>query len=80
MVAQVVAILALILGEEERLRPLALIGSAALWVVVATALISAGDYYRRFSQVPEKVAPFPPAEQRQPNASDPHARYALRRP
>ena len=59
MVAQVVAILALILGEEERLRPLALIGNAALWVVVATALISAGDYYRRFSQVPEKVAQFP---------------------
>ncbi len=59
MVAQVVAILALILGEEERLRPLALMGNAALWVVVATALISAGDYYRRFSQVPEKVAQFP---------------------
>ncbi|MCM3880753.1 MAG: CDP-diacylglycerol--glycerol-3-phosphate 3-phosphatidyltransferase [Vicinamibacterales bacterium] len=52
MVAQVVAILALILGEEERMRPLAMIGNAALWVVVATALISAGDYYRRFSQVP----------------------------
>jgi CDP-diacylglycerol--glycerol-3-phosphate 3-phosphatidyltransferase len=80
MVAQVVAILALILGEEERLRPLALIGSAALWVVVATALISAGDYYRRFSQVPEKVAQFPPAEQRQPNASESPTRYALRRP
>ncbi len=59
MVAQVVAILALILGEEERFRPLALIGNAALWIVVATALISAGDYYRRFSQVPEKVAQFP---------------------
>ena len=80
MVAQVVAILALILGEEERLRPLALIGNAALWVVVATALISAGDYYRRFSQVPEKVAQFPPAEQRQPTASEAPSRYALRRP
>jgi CDP-diacylglycerol--glycerol-3-phosphate 3-phosphatidyltransferase len=80
MVAQVVAILALILGEEERLRPLALIGNAALWVVVATALISAGDYYRRFSQVPEKVAQFPSAEQRQPTASEPPSRFALRRP
>jgi CDP-diacylglycerol---glycerol-3-phosphate 3-phosphatidyltransferase len=59
MVAQVVAILALILGEQERLRPLALLGNAALWVVVATALISAADYYRRFSQVPEEIAPFP---------------------
>ena len=80
MVAQVVAILALILGEEERLRPLALIGNAALWVVVATALISAGDYYRRFSQVPEKVAQFPPVERRQPTASEPPSRFALRRP
>ena len=80
MVAQVVAILALILGEEERLRPLALIGNAALWVVVATALISAGDYYRRFSQVPEKVAQFPPVDQRQQKASESPTRYALRRP
>lgn len=59
MVAQVVAILALILGEEERFRPLAFVGTAALWVVVATALISAADYYRRFSQGPVKVEPFP---------------------
>src|SRR5262245_26586456 len=44
MIAQVVAILALILGEEERLKPLALLGSAALWVVVITALVSAADY------------------------------------
>jgi CDP-diacylglycerol--glycerol-3-phosphate 3-phosphatidyltransferase len=69
MVAQVVAILALILGEEERLRPLALIGSAALWVVVATALISAADYYRRFSQVPAEVAPFPQVKPQQSKAS-----------
>ena len=59
MVAQVVAILALILGEEERLQPLAWLGYAALWVVVATALISAADYYRRFSQIPSKIASFP---------------------
>lgn len=64
MVTQVVAILALILGEEERLRPLASIGQAALWVAVATALISAGDYYRRFSRLPSKVTAFPPIEQR----------------
>ena len=62
MVAQVVAILALILGEEERLQPLGTLGYAALWVVVATALISAADYYRRFSQIPAKVASFPQVE------------------
>ena len=59
MVAQVVAILALILGEEERLQPLGVLGYVALWVVVATALISAADYYRRFSRIPSKVASFP---------------------
>ena len=70
MAAQVVAILALILGEEERLKPLAMLGTAALWVVVATALVSAGDYYRRFGLVPAKVAPFaPPAEPRRSKAS-----------
>ena len=52
MAAQVIAILALILGEEERLKPLAMLGTVALWVVVATALASAGDYYRRFGLVP----------------------------
>ena len=61
MVGQVVAILALILGEEERLRPLSTVGTAALWVVVVTALISAVDYYRRFAQIPSKVQPFPTA-------------------
>ncbi len=64
MVAQVVAILALILGEEERFSPLAFVGNAALWVVVATALISAADYYRRFSQVPVQVTPFPGVDRR----------------
>ena len=47
MVAQVVAILALILahGTPEFL----LIGQTALWVVVITALVSAADYFRRFN-------------------------------
>jgi CDP-diacylglycerol--glycerol-3-phosphate 3-phosphatidyltransferase len=69
MVAQVVAILALILGEEERLRPLGVVGYAALWVVVATALVSAVDYYRRFSRIPAKVEAFPTVERRQSKAS-----------
>jgi CDP-diacylglycerol--glycerol-3-phosphate 3-phosphatidyltransferase len=70
MAAQVVAILALILGEEERLKPLAWIGTAALWLVVVTALISAADYYRRFSQIPIKVGEFEqPNEKRARKAS-----------
>jgi len=69
MVTQVVAILALILGEEESLRPLALLGSAALWVAVVTALVSAVDYYRRFARIPSKIAPFPTVEQRRTKAS-----------
>jgi CDP-diacylglycerol--glycerol-3-phosphate 3-phosphatidyltransferase len=64
MVAQVVAILALILGEEEYLRLLAPVGHAAMWVVVATAVISAFDYYRRFSRIPARVASFPSIERR----------------
>lgn len=69
MVSQVVAILALILGEEERLHALAWVGYAALWVVVATALISAVDYYRRFSRIPAKIESFPPIQQPRSKAS-----------
>ena len=69
MVAQVVAILALILGVEERLQLLGWVGYAALWVVVLTALISAVDYYRRFSRIPARVAAFPPAERPRSKAS-----------
>jgi hypothetical protein len=48
-VSQVVAILLLILGWE-RMPIFLLLGQAALWVVVATALVSAFDYYRRFNR------------------------------
>ena len=48
MVSQVVAILLLILGWE-RMPLLLLAGQAALWVVLATALWSAVDYYLRFN-------------------------------
>ena len=53
MVAQVVAILALILRARHRRRANALfvIGQAALWVVVVAALVSAADYFRRFNVV-----------------------------
>jgi CDP-diacylglycerol--glycerol-3-phosphate 3-phosphatidyltransferase len=48
MVAQVIAILALILSRGQN-RELLWAGQIALWVVVVTALASAADYFRRFS-------------------------------
>ncbi|MDQ3070552.1 MAG: CDP-diacylglycerol--glycerol-3-phosphate 3-phosphatidyltransferase [Acidobacteriota bacterium] len=50
MVAQIVAILALMLGKDH-LGPLYIIGQVALWVAALTALVSAVDYYRRFNHV-----------------------------
>jgi len=59
MVAQVVAILALILAHGQ-MPGTFLIGQAALWVVVATALVSGADYFRRFNAIlNSRVAPFP---------------------
>jgi len=54
MVAEVVAILALILsqvGPDGERNALYLVGQAALWVVVGAALVSAADYFRRFNVV-----------------------------
>jgi CDP-diacylglycerol--glycerol-3-phosphate 3-phosphatidyltransferase len=51
MVAQVVAILALILGDVYA-TGLIWLGDLALWVVVGTALISAGEYFRRSNLFP----------------------------
>lgn len=48
MVAEVVAILALILGREHLGAVLYLVGPLALWVAVVLAVISGIDYYRRF--------------------------------
>jgi CDP-diacylglycerol--glycerol-3-phosphate 3-phosphatidyltransferase len=53
MVSQVVAILALILGREH-LQGFFVVGEVALWVVLATAVISGIDYYRKFNRL---VAP-----------------------
>lgn len=56
MASQVVAILLLILGWEQR--PwLMLAGQAALWVVLAAALVSAADYYRRFTRAVTEPKP-----------------------
>ena len=53
MVGEVVAILALILahGDLPFADTLAILGQIALWFVVATALISAADYFRRFTDL-----------------------------
>ena len=54
MVAEVVAILALILSREGAngaMGRLYVLGQAALWVVVAAALVSAADYFRRFNVI-----------------------------
>jgi CDP-diacylglycerol---glycerol-3-phosphate 3-phosphatidyltransferase len=50
MVAQVVAILALILAHGQTW-PFYWIGQIALWVVVVTALVSGADYFRRFNAI-----------------------------
>jgi hypothetical protein len=54
MVAQVVAILALILAHGRTdggmNYALYLTGQAGLWVVVGAALVSAADYFRRFNR------------------------------
>ena len=53
MIAQVVAILALILSSAgPAAEAMWWIGQAALWVVVVAALISAADYFRRFNLFP----------------------------
>ena len=67
MVAQVVAVLALILSPGQP--TLLLIGQAALWVVVVAAFVSAADYFRRFNAVlSSKVADFPPATSSAPRS------------
>jgi CDP-diacylglycerol--glycerol-3-phosphate 3-phosphatidyltransferase len=48
MAAQVVAILALIIGDHH-LPGMLTVGHAALWIVLAAALMSAADYFRRFN-------------------------------
>jgi len=53
MVAEVVAILALILahGQTRLADALYWTGQAALWFVVVTALVSAADYFKRFNVI-----------------------------
>jgi CDP-diacylglycerol--glycerol-3-phosphate 3-phosphatidyltransferase len=70
MVAQVVAILALILahGAQDARHALFLLGQAALWVVVVAALVSAADYFRRFNMMlSPRVADFAAAREQHPD-------------
>jgi CDP-diacylglycerol--glycerol-3-phosphate 3-phosphatidyltransferase len=50
MIAQVVAILGLILGRDH-LRGFFVIGEMALWIVVVAALVSGVQYFRQFGLV-----------------------------
>jgi CDP-diacylglycerol--glycerol-3-phosphate 3-phosphatidyltransferase len=50
MVAEVTAILALILGREH-LQQFFVLGIIALWVALITALVSGIDYYRKFNHL-----------------------------
>ena len=65
MASQVTAILLLILGWE-RVPELLVLGQAAMWVVLITAMVSAIDYYRGFqkamSERDPKVADFEAAK------------------
>jgi CDP-diacylglycerol---glycerol-3-phosphate 3-phosphatidyltransferase len=72
MAAQVVAILALILGSQQG-GPLLWLGTIALWGATIAALISAADYYRHFNSLPSLRAVPPPQESRDPVAPAPDA-------
>ncbi|MFB3854541.1 MAG: CDP-diacylglycerol--glycerol-3-phosphate 3-phosphatidyltransferase [Vicinamibacterales bacterium] len=67
MVAQVVAILALILGRNNG--ELFVAGQAALWVVLVAAVVSAVDYYRRFTRALAAAPPDRAASPSSPSAS-----------
>lgn len=58
LVAQVVAILVLILGQGH-MQGFFVVGQVALWVATITALVSAVDYYRRFPPPPAGPAAQP---------------------
>jgi CDP-diacylglycerol--glycerol-3-phosphate 3-phosphatidyltransferase len=63
MVAQVTAILALILGRGE-FPSLLILGKVALWVALISAFVSALDYGRRFNLLPGARPATPPASER----------------
>ena len=50
MVSEVVAILALILGQDH-LQQFYVIGTVALWIALVTATVSGVEYYRKFARI-----------------------------
>ncbi len=73
MVAEVVAILALILGTDHARLPRAqqfyVLGQVGLWVVLVVAVVSGIDYYRRFNRLilrTVEVAAGPPSSSSTP--------------
>ena len=69
MVMQVVAIVLLMLGNQVRL--FFILGTVALWGVLIIALVSAGDYYRRYNRLltQPNVADFEGARKRVSDSS-----------
>jgi CDP-diacylglycerol--glycerol-3-phosphate 3-phosphatidyltransferase len=65
MVAQVTAILLLILGQNGA-QPFLWLGQLSLWIVLLTAIVSAIEYYRAFQATPadRQVADFEEARRR----------------
>jgi CDP-diacylglycerol---glycerol-3-phosphate 3-phosphatidyltransferase len=65
MVAQVTAILLLILGQNGA-QPFLWLGQLSLWIVLLTAIVSAVEYYRDFQATPDagQVADFEEARRR----------------
>jgi len=80
MIAQVVAILILILGPRH-LQGFFIVGTVALWVATIAALVSAVDYYRRFNSL-MGVRPLAPEMEAAPlrrSVSDPADKPAQKR-
>ena len=70
MVAQVVAILLLILGDRH-ISGFLLLGEIALWIATIAALVSAVDYWRRFNWVlPGRPGPMPAPRQASPLSAE----------
>ena len=78
MVAQVAAILILILGQGH-LREFFVLGQVALWVATVTALVSAVDYSRRINTIvsgrPASVAGGDPAAATASRSADENTRH-----
>ncbi len=69
MVVQVVAILLLILGRDH-VAGLVVLGQVGLWVAMITAVISAIDYYRRYTGLPSPgVVSLDAAQRREQDAA-----------